>query len=75
MALDDDFRRAAALEIEQYKREIAQRSGAGEVGDLSDAELLREVMNTVGKKGRLGEQVRCVVSDWPARLHRGYAPK
>jgi type III restriction enzyme len=61
-ALDDDFRRAAALEIEQYKREIAQRSGAGEVGDLSDAELLREVMNTVGKKGRLGEQVRCVVS-------------
>ncbi|MBP6013148.1 MAG: DEAD/DEAH box helicase family protein [Alphaproteobacteria bacterium] len=61
-ALDDDFRRAAALEIEQYKREIAQRSGAGEVGDLSDADLLREVMNTVGKKGRLGEQVRCVVS-------------
>ena len=61
-ALDDDFRRAAALEIEQYKREIAQRSGAGEVGELSDSDLLREVMNTVGKKGRLGEQVRCVVS-------------
>lgn len=61
-ALDDDFRRAAALEIEQYKREIAQRSGAGEVGEISDAGLLREVMNTVGKKGRLGEQVRCVVS-------------
>lgn len=61
-ALDEDFRRAAALEIEQYKREIAQRSGAGEVGDISDSDLLREVMNTVGKKGRLGEQVRCVVS-------------
>lgn len=61
-ALDDDFRRAAALEIEQYKREIAQRSGAGAVGDISDSDLLREVMNTVGKKGRLGEQVRCVVS-------------
>jgi type III restriction enzyme len=61
-ALDDDFRRAATLEIEQYKREIAQRSGAGEVGELSDSDLLREVMNTVGKKGRLGEQVRCVVS-------------
>lgn len=61
-ALDDDFRRAAALEIEQYKREIAQRSGAGAVGELSDSDLLREVMNTVGKKGRLGEQVRCVVS-------------
>lgn len=61
-ALDDEFRSAAALEIEQYKREIAQRSGAGEVGEISDSELLREVMNTVGKKGRLGEQVRCVVS-------------
>lgn len=61
-ALDDDFRRAAALEIEQYKREIAQRSGSGDVGEISDSDLLREVMNTVGKKGRLGEQVRCVVS-------------
>lgn len=61
-ALDEDFRRAATLEIEQFKREIAQRSGAGEVGELSDSDLLREVMNTVGKKGRLGEQVRCVVS-------------
>lgn len=61
-ALDDDFRRAAASEIEQFKREIAQRQGAGSVGEISDSELLREVMNTVGKKGRLGEQVRCVVS-------------
>jgi type III restriction enzyme len=61
-ALDDEFRIAAALEIEQFKREIIQRSGAGDVGELSDAELLREVMNTVGKKGRLGERVRCVVS-------------
>lgn len=61
-ALDADFRAAAALEIEQYKREIAQRSGAGEVGEIADSDLLREVMNTVGKKDRLGEQVRCVVS-------------
>ena len=30
--------------------------------NLSDSELLREVMNTVGKPGRLGEQIRCVVS-------------
>src|SRR5262249_49435527 len=29
---------------------------------IDDAELLREVMNTVGRNGRLGEQVRCVVS-------------
>ena len=29
---------------------------------ITDEDLLREVMNTVGKKGKLGEQVRCVVS-------------
>lgn len=61
-ALDNEFRKAAELEIEQFKREIAQREGSGSVGELSDADLLREVMNTVGKKDRLGEQVRCVVS-------------
>lgn len=61
-ALDKDFREAAELEIEQFKRELKQRTGAGDVGDISDSDLLREVMNTVGKKGRLGEQIRCVVS-------------
>ena len=60
--LDKNFRAMADAEIEQFKREMKQRSGAGDVGELSDAELLREVMNTVGKKDRLGEQVRCVVS-------------
>lgn len=57
--LDKNFRDMAAPEIEKFKRERAQR---GEHGEISDAELLREVMNTVGKKGRLGEQIRCVVS-------------
>ena len=34
-----------------------------QAGDnIDDATLLREVMNTVGKKGKLGEQIRCVVS-------------
>ena len=61
-ALDTNFRKAAALEIEQFKREKAQRSGVGSVDEFTDAELLREVMNTIGKRGRLGEQVRCVVS-------------
>ena len=61
-ALDTSFRKAAALEIEQFKREKAQRTGADSVDEFTDAELLREVMNTIGKKGRLGELVRCVVS-------------
>ena len=60
--LDTNFRKLAATEIDQFKREIAQRDGAGSASELSDAELLREVMNTVGKKGKLGEQIRCVVS-------------
>jgi len=60
--LDKNFRAMASAEIDLFKREMKQRSGAGDVGELSDAELLREVMNTVGKKDRLGEQVRCVVS-------------
>ena len=61
-ALDNSFRQIAALEIEQFKRERIQRLGAGEAGEIADDELLREVMNTVGKPGRLGGQVRCVVS-------------
>jgi type III restriction enzyme len=61
-ALHDDFRDFAGAEIEQFKREWAQRSGAAAVEKITDQDLLREVMNTVGKAGRLGEQVRCVVS-------------
>ena len=62
-ALDKDFRAMADAEIEQFRRELIERSGDIRAGDaLDDATLLREVMNTVGKPGRLGEQVRCVVS-------------
>nr|WP_277347045.1 DEAD/DEAH box helicase family protein [Sphingomonas sp. G-3-2-10] len=62
-ALDKNFKEAAAAEIEQFKRELAAREGAGSVkGDVNESDLLREVMNTVGRPGRLGEQIRCVVS-------------
>ncbi|QQV79258.1 DEAD/DEAH box helicase family protein (plasmid) [Sphingomonas aliaeris] len=62
-ALDKTFKDAASAEIEQFKRELAAREGAGSVkGDVSEGDLLREVMNTVGRVGRLGEQIRCVVS-------------
>lgn len=62
-ALDKDFRAMAADEIEQFRQAEVQRTGDIRAGDsIDDATLLREVMNTVGKKGRLGEQVRCVVS-------------
>jgi type III restriction enzyme len=61
-ALDKGFRDAAGPEIEQFRRERKNREGAGAQGEESESELLREVMNTVGRVGRLGEQIRCVVS-------------
>lgn len=62
-ALDSNFRSMAADEIERFRREIVERTGDIRAGEnLSDQELLREVMNTVGKPGRLGESIRCVVS-------------
>ena len=62
-ALDDNFRSMAADEIERFRREIRERSGSAGAGDkITDQELLREVMNTVGKPGQLGGGIRCVVS-------------
>ncbi|MCC6266784.1 MAG: DEAD/DEAH box helicase family protein [Dehalococcoidia bacterium] len=62
-AFDDAFKKAASDEIERFKRERVERSGNREDADnISPEDLLREVMNTVGKKDRLGEQIRCVVS-------------
>jgi type III restriction enzyme len=62
-ALDDNFRSMAADEIERFRREIVERTSDVRAGEgLTDQELLREVMNTVGKPGQLGGSVRCVVS-------------
>lgn len=61
--LDKNFRKMAADEIERFRREIIQRTGDLHQADhISDEDLLREVMNTVGKEGRLGGMTRCVVS-------------
>ena len=59
-ALSAEFRQVAAGEIEAFKRELRLRFGAAS-DEIDDATVLREVMNTVGKPGRLGEPVRCVV--------------
>ena len=62
-ALDKDFREMEADAIERFRRDIVERTGDQSAGaNLSDQELLREVMNTVGKVDRLGESIRCVVS-------------
>ncbi|MBB6174862.1 type III restriction enzyme [Nocardiopsis mwathae] len=60
--LKKDFKQAAAAEIAAFQAEYRRRNPGADVEKITEEELLREVMNTVGKKGRLGEQVRCVVS-------------
>ena len=73
-ALDKHFRDAAGDEIERFRREIVARTGdRRQAEQLTDQDLLREVMNTVGRPGTLGGSVRCVVSvsmlteGWDAR--------
>ncbi len=62
-ALDKGFRAAAADEIERFRREIVERTGdLARAEKITDQDLLREAMNTVGKPGRLGSGIRCVVS-------------
>lgn len=57
-----DFKKIFASEIEEFKREYAVQHGQGAVQRITEAEILREVVNTVGKKGKLGGHIRCVVS-------------
>ncbi len=64
--LDDDD--AVSARFAKLLREQARR-----MGDEVPADAVREALNTVGKEGRLGEKVRCVVSvsmlteGWDAR--------
>jgi type III restriction enzyme len=62
-ALDENFHKMAADEIERFRREIIERTGDARAAEnITEQELLREVMNTVGKPGQLGANIRCVVS-------------
>ena len=60
--LTDEFKKLAAREIEEFKDELRVRFPGIDVENVGAADLLREVMNTVGKPGKLGANVRCVVS-------------
>jgi len=60
--MSDEFKHVAAREIEEFKAEYRIRFPGRDTDDLTDEDLLREVMNTVGKPGKLGEDVKCVVS-------------
>jgi type III restriction enzyme len=60
--LGPEFRKDAAREIEAFKHAYRLRNPGADVDKLVDADFLREAMNTIGKKGKLGEHIRCVVS-------------
>ena len=58
--IDESFKKIFSKEIDDFHKEYRRRfQGRTEP---TDDELLREVMNTVGKPGRLGENIKCVVS-------------
>jgi type III restriction enzyme len=61
-AMSRDFKKMAAREIEEFKSEYRIRFPGRDPEKLTDEDLLREVMNTVGKRGKLGENIKCVVS-------------
>ena len=61
-ALDKNFHAMAADEIERFRYEMKQRGDHKGAENITEQDLLREVMNTVGKRDQLGESIRCVVS-------------
>lgn len=61
-AMSIEFRKSASSEIEQLKEDYRTRFPGRDISEVTDEDLLREVMNTVGKPGKLGENVKCVVS-------------
>ncbi len=58
--VDAEFKKIFSAEIDDFRKEYKKRFSGRE--EPTDAELLREVMNTVGKSGKLGENIKCVVS-------------
>ena len=60
--INDDFKKIFSSEIEEFKKDYARLHGQGSAERITEAEILREVVNTVGKQNKLGSHIRCVVS-------------
>ncbi len=58
--ISTEFKEIFKREIEDFKRDYVRRFPGRD--EPTEEELLREVMNTVGKPGKLGESIKCVVS-------------
>jgi type III restriction enzyme len=75
-SMSDDFKRLASREIEEFKTEYRARFPGRDAENLTDEDLLREVMNTVGKQ-MCGERLHahrgvghehCYPCSWLARF-------
>lgn len=60
--VNDDFKKVFAPEIEKFKQDYRIVHPDKSVENITDADLLREVVNTVGKRNALGSHIRCVIS-------------
>jgi len=60
--IDESFKKIFAPEIEQFKREYRIRHPEKSADKIDEVDILREVVNTVGKPRALGSHIRCVVS-------------
>ena len=60
--IDETFKKIFASEIENFKKDYRITHPGKSVDNITDAEILREVVNTVGKPGMLGSHIRCVIS-------------
>ncbi len=60
--MSSSFKQVARREIDEFKANYRHRYPDRDVEAITDEDLLREVLNTVGKPGKLGAHVRCVVS-------------
>jgi type III restriction enzyme len=60
--INEEFKKIFVSEIEEFKKDYIRIHGQGSAERITDAEILREVVNSVGKQGKLGSHIRCVVS-------------
>lgn len=60
--INDDFKKIFAAEINEFTKDYARLHGQGSLENITDSEILREAINTVGQGGKLGAYIRCVVS-------------
>jgi type III restriction enzyme len=60
--ITEDFKKIFEPEIERFKSDYRTFHPDRSVESLTDGDILREVVNTVGKPLSLGSHIRCVVS-------------